>query len=911
MKTISFYFFLACFLLAGSAAKAQSLEKIYEPTGVPSTLGWQEVKLSNENPQGGEITQNVSNGALKVVSTNAANKFTQLGWYKTGIGLDRSTGYTIEIRAKVIDASKNGAFNIQGFDSEGKGFRIGIYKDYLAEQNNPLAATNVLQSGLSNDDGFHNYRIAVQPTGQATLYRDNTLIDTFPIDAFYFDNIIENGGFEDGGADITAATFPDFMISEGLINRQITTDDYYVRSGSGALFISNEGANGPTILDDNGKLKSEYDVAGARTRELPIKEGKSYNISIARKRATDPMVDGSAPEDWAWRDMGAFWNTQDGTQNGADNRNPNAMFAAAWENHWQIHNQKVTAPVDEGVTSMRFEFPTWLREEEYEWSETAFDDFYLSEDLGIAVGAETATPSFEPVFQDGYDNLIINGDFENYDINNDGTEYGWALSDINNSGSNDPMATNSLWGSYVRLQINNKSDEDMGESKGRDSWARSGTASMRYTTNDLGTNFHFVKELNANKTYRFNFWVRSVQWGERCWLNVAVGEKTDEDIIWANEIGTNDNNVWANMDVTFTTTNEKKTLHFYLSDMGGWYNVYFDDFVLYEVAPEADPHAGKTNLFPNGGFEDTDQEIDGSEYGWELASYREEGSAYSDNYPVAMNNFWGAYVRLQDVEKGKDTGKQWARSGNNSLRVSYLAERHQAQDFEGLSGDGEENDPKAWQQNLDMNYELEANATYTFEFWLKAANYPDRGRVYVANGDQVIWGGELSTKYLDWQKQTITFSTTANNHTLRMYTEFSGWFNFYLDDMALYKEDEYIVPEPNDYLFFGKSMGTQSANVEIEYVAISTEGAFSPSQAGVGFVNPTIEKNSLIASSENGVLTVKAIAAPASVSIYDVTGKLVTRFELQSTESIALPKGVYIIKSTSQGIVDTLKVVNK
>ena len=903
MRTISFYFYLVCFWLAGSTAIAQSLNPIYRATGLPSTQNWQEVKLDNANPQGGVITQNVSDGVLRLTSTNAADKFTQLGWYKTGIGLNRDNGYTIEIRAKVIDAEKNGAFNIQGFDSEGKGFRIGIYKNYLAEQNNPLAATNVLQSGLSNDDGFHNYRIAVKPSGDLTLYRDNATIGTFPIDAFYFDNIIENGGFEDGNAavggnDKSPIFYPDFMTSTGDIYRKVSTDSYYVHSGSGALFISNEGQVMPHGSDPN------YDIEGARTRELPVKEGKSYNISIARKRATDPAINQSTPDDWGWRDMGAWWNTQGGTQNGADNRNPNAMWAAAWENHWQIHNQRITVPMSEGISSLHFEFPSWLRNNTYNYVETAFDDFYFSEDYGINVGAQIAEPTSEPVFPSNFTNLIINGGFEDYDTNNDGSEYAWALSNMDEE--NTPAERNDLWGQYVRLQINDKPNDQVGGQ-----WAHSGVSSMRYSTLDQGTDFHFAKELEANKTYRFNFWIRSPHWNERCNLNVAIGNKDVEDIIWSNKVGANHNNVWANADMTFTTTNDKKTLHFYLDDQTGWFNFFLDDLVLYEVtSPEADPHAGKTNLFPNGGFENIDQEIDGSDYSWELASNR-TGDAYSDNYPVAMNDFWGAYLRIQDQAKGEDTGKLWARSGNNSLRVSYLAERHQAQAFEGKSGDGEENDPDAWQQNINMQYELEPNKTYTFVFWIRSANYPDRGRVYVANGDLVIWGGELNNRFLDWQKQTITFSTTANNHTLRMYTEFSGWFNFYLDDMALYKESQYVVPAPNDYLFFGKSMGTQSANVEIEYVAISTQGAYAPHEASVGFANPTAEKQNLIASSDNGVLTLKAIAAPASVSIYDVTGKVINQFELQSSENIALPKGVYIIKSTSQGIVETLKIVNK
>ena len=915
MRIIS-YFFLGCFALAGSAMNAQNLDKVYEGTGLPSSQSWQEVKMSSEvNPIAGTVSQNTASGVLKLQSSNAADQFTQLGWYKTGLGLNGATGYTIEIKAKVIDASKNGAFNIQGFDTDGKGFRIGIYKEFLAESTNPLAATNVLKNGMNNSDGFHTYRIAVEPSGTATLYQDKVKIETFPVSAFYFDNIIENGGFEDGNAptydgdlmlwkDHSPSFYPDFITDMGDIYRKSVEehDDYFVHTGKGSLIIDNMGAVMPRNADP------KWSKEGARTRELPVKANTDYNISIARKRAINPVY-ATDPDDWAWRDMGAFWNTQIGVQTSAgDQRDPNAMWGPAWENFWQIHNQTVTAPGN--VESIRFEFPSWQADHhgsDREYVETAFDDFYFSENFGVAVGVETAKLAINnPTlpFDDINDprNLISNGGFEDYYTNNDGSEYAWDLSDSNDNDNNHPMGSNPVWGNYVRLQINDKPGDEIGGK-----WAHSGNASMRYSTDDKGTDFNFAKELDANKTYRFNFWIRTVKWPERAWLNVAVsgakGDRNAEDILWGHEIGTNDYNFWMNIDVIFTTTAEKKTLQLYLDDKGGWYNLYLDDLVLYEVTE--DPHAGKNNLFPNGGFEDVNKEITGDSYTWALAS--EQQADWNDNYPVKQNDFWGAHVRLQDIQKGNDTGKDWARSGSKSLRVSYLGDRGPAQAYEGKAGEGEENDPIAWEQNIHMEYDLAPNKTYTLTFWIKAADWDDRGSVYVANGDLVMWGGELNRQAINWSQQTIKFSTTSRNHTLKMYTKFGSWFNFYLDDIALYEESS--SPNVNDFLFFGKSMGTQSANVEIEYVAINTTGAYAPD--GLGFNNAIADKNNLTASSNNGELTLSVLSTPASVAIYDVTGKVVAQIEVQSSKSINLPKGVYIVKSASQGVVETLKVVNK
>ena len=897
MRTSIFYTLLAWFALICMQVNAQKLTTIYSGEKNPAEEGWMELKMDETvSPAAGTVSQEIADGVLKLRSTNAADQFTQLGWYQTGLQLRLQMGYTIEIKAKVTDASKYGAFNIQGFDNMGKGFRIGIYKDYLTEWTNPLAATNVLKSGLANDDDFHIYRIAVDPSSVATLYRDGEEMGTFRLSDFYFDNLLENGGFEDGSDDFdNAAFFPDFQ-SQGSLYRidepDMTNEEKdaagfvqvnFVRTGKYALAVNNDGKveiNDPDAFDP---AKSE----GARTREIPVKPNTKYDFSFSRSR----ILERSGDHTWAWRDMGVFYDFQEGTLTGKDLRDDNAIWAGANDHYWQTHNQTITTPAEDAdrvAATMRFEFPSWHRNDDGGSDDiiTSFDDFYIKENLGLEVGSDMGRMQ-DPVFPDNFVNLIINGDFEDWETNNDGEPYEWALSDPGDDRSNHPVDFNPLWNAPVRIQRNDKTDED-----GRQ-WAHSGISSMRFSTLDNNDNktFAFEKELEAGKSYRFNFWHRNPQWGEDAWLNVKIGDK----VIWDNRLG-RDNQSWANADITFTTTNENKTLHLYLDRYCcGWYNFYLDDLVLYEIENLEDPLlAGKTNLIINGDFEDDMIDNEGNDYLWALAS---ELAGDDDNYPVAWSNVWGTYVRLQDKQKVHDTGAAWAHSGTNSLRISYLDNEGAAIDF-GL--------PEAFRTNINFVKELEPNKTYTFVFWIKTANYPDRGDLMIANGDELIWKETLSTKFINWSRQSVTFNTTDENHTLRMFTEWTGWYNFYLDDLFLYEEEAPVaLPALSTYLFFGKSMGTQSAEVDIEYVAVSNEGAFEPT--GIKTVNAA--PANIKVKSLNGELQL-SVQSPAAVQIFTVTGMRVAQLNVEKAASIALPQGIYIVKSVAGGMTETVKVIN-
>lgn len=777
---------------------AQSPVTVYSGASVPTEQGWNESKLdATVNDLAAPTTATVESGVLKLTSTNAANQFSERKWIKSDLDFNLNTGFTLEIKAKITVADKTGAFNIQGYDKTGKGFRIGILSNAVTEQTNPFAATKVLASDITNGDGFHIFRIACSPLGVAAVYRDNVLLGTFPLTTFQFDNIIENGGFED-------ADYPDFA-SNGILSR--VTDPKLKRYGNFAL-----------EMNSDGKVTNGYsNIEGAHTREIPVKPNTDYDISITRRR--------TANEPWAWRDMGAFYDFNKGciglkgiNEDGRDEaRRP--MFASVNDRVWQVHNQSITTPAD--AKTIRFEFPSWERDGNKRSVTSSFDNFTFREKVTNTVGATpNPTAGFpEVVLHEGYVNLIQNGGFEDHTINHDGSEYIWALSNEADANNNEPVALNPLWNGNVRIQKNDKPDDQLGGQ-----WARSGTSSLRFSTLGNGANnFDFTKELEAGKTYRFNFWHRNPHWNDYGWIRVKIGDQ----IIWGHQLGGR-NNVWANCDLVFTTSEANKTLHLYsTSDThGGWMNIFFDDLVLYEMAETTlvdTQIQGKTNLIANGDFEDVNLGNDGQPYTWALAS---EYSGDDDNYPVKYSEMWGSYVRLQDKQKITDTGLIWAHSGSKALRFSYLDDYGKAQAFEGLANDVL---PNAYRTNLDFKKELEPNKTYTFVFWLKTSNYGDRGRIAVANGDKLLWEEELSTKYINWTRQSITFSTTASNRTLRLFTKFTGWFNFYLDDLFLFEEDVYVpAPESdgNAYLAFGKSTGASSTDVEVEYIKVDNTGSY-------------------------------------------------------------------------------------
>lgn len=75
---------------------------------------------------------------------------------------------------------------------------------------------------------------------------------------------------------------------------------------------------------------------------------------------------------------------------------------------------------------------------------------------------------------------------------------------------------------------------------------------------------------------------------------------------------------------------------------------------------------------------------------------------------------------------------------------------------------------------------------------------------------------------------------------------------------------------------------------------------------------PAIDSNKLLnlkVYSSHGSLMLEA-ANPAEVWIYNVSGHLVQRLNVESTCSVLLPAGIYIVRSVSKGVVESVKVIN-
>lgn len=883
MKKISTILIISAFILLGWQINAQSTVTVFSGESVPTEQGWTEMKLdATINDVAAPVTVSTADGVLKFTSVNDVDQFSQIGWRKTDLEFDLNVGFTIVFKAKVIDADKTAAFNIQGFDKNGKGFRIGILKDAVTEQTNPFAATNVIADALVNDDAFHTYRLTANPAdGTIEVLRDEISLGSFPATKFQFDNIIENGGFED-------EEFPDFITRNGSLSIHSATRAY---AGQSSLLINSE-----------GKTTNTSPKEGMTTRDFPVKPNTDYEFSMSRRRAV-------YDNEWAWRDLGIYWNTQPGSvrDDAVTQNDPNVRW---WVNpfeplSWKTGTEVFNKNDNSDIKTVRFDFPSWNRDGSKTTSKVLIDNIFLREKTDLQVGSANVAHGFAPIpFHDGYVNLIQNGGFEDWEMNNDGTPYTWALSNLDNKNENLPFAANALWNSNtVRIQRNDKPDDEVTD------FARSGDGSLRFTTQgNNGNNFDFGVELEAGKTYRFNFWHRSPKWPDWGWLKVRVGE----ELIWSHEL-MGRNNRWTNCDLVFTATEENKTVHLYTTaaDHGNWWNLYLDDLVLYEI-PEGTPVdpqiAGKTNLIANGDFEDETLGNDGQPYTWALASTNADND---HNYPVAYSNVWKSVVRLQDKQKHIDTGRNWAHSGTKALRFSYLDNWGQAREFEGLSGDQY---PVSFGVNIDFKKELEPNKTYTFVFWLKAANYNDKGKLVVANGDVRLWDEELSTKYINWTRQSITFTTTFANHTLCMFTEFNGWFNFYLDDLFLFEEDTYqpeLVTTGDSYLAFGKSTGASSSDVEVEYIMLDNSGTFNPDDFFTGIESNTKEVRNIDVRTNSNTLTIN-VATPSQVTIYNVVGAQVYRFTVENNKSVQLPAGTYIVKSHSaKGQIETVKVISR
>ena len=75
-------------------------------------------------------------------------------------------------------------------------------------------------------------------------------------------------------------------------------------------------------------------------------------------------------------------------------------------------------------------------------------------------------------------------------------------------------------------------------------------------------------------------------------------------------------------------------------------------------------------------------------------------------------------------------------------------------------------------------------------------------------------------------------------------------------------------------------------------------------------VPETGKENDLRVYSVDGNVVMKA-SQPTAVWIYNLQGSLVERTDINGTQTIALPRAVYIVKSAADGVVKAVKIINR
>ncbi|MDR2627404.1 MAG: T9SS type A sorting domain-containing protein, partial [Dysgonamonadaceae bacterium] len=74
---------------------------------------------------------------------------------------------------------------------------------------------------------------------------------------------------------------------------------------------------------------------------------------------------------------------------------------------------------------------------------------------------------------------------------------------------------------------------------------------------------------------------------------------------------------------------------------------------------------------------------------------------------------------------------------------------------------------------------------------------------------------------------------------------------------------------------------------------------------------PVVKKANDLKVYSSGGLLILETRQPTSVWIYNLQGALVERIDIDATKAIALPKGLYIVKSAQHGNVSAVKVLNR
>ncbi|MDR0812235.1 MAG: hypothetical protein LBN23_08225 [Paludibacter sp.] len=594
MKTTKTLLLSVCLSVFAWQMQAQTLETVFSGTSLPTAQGWNELRFDNSMPWE-EAAQNllVAPQELTAVATatlklkaNAVNDnegfplWSQLGYYYPNVGFSAAVGYTVSFRAKISN-SANGAFSFSAVGG-GKGFRIEFDGNKLLEHGNVVDTARVLTTA-SPADAFHDYHAAVLKN-KVVIWRDGVLLGELPLQTFKLDNIIDDGGFENGQSAEAHGWWNDPNI---MGTTTVTTNPNYVHTGKYGLFV------------DKGSHKNNF---------IPVKPGAYYDMSAWGKTISYPTWDPESNR--SWRDLIGRYEPA------GDDRT--AYFIGDHLNfNWKYYEK---TNMEGGAHFSRFS-PESPANSNGNLNQMAYDDILFSERL---------TPSRIPV---GTVNLFPNGDFENPDFhyfpegdprndtvmvnpnnfrqsanayyggkeNSDETWY----SPPYNAEHNAAPFWHPFWGARVRVQYDRQTAND----EAGNHWAR-GKYSLRYFTvwgnqfmvpygtdfssgqnEDRGSNCPLKSvpiELEVGKKHTFLFSYHFARWGGDRLILVVKNGNTE---LFRRTVNSDNYNNWNDIVLEFTTDATNHALQVLTENDGNTPGVfYLDDLFLFqgELLPEAD-----------------------------------------------------------------------------------------------------------------------------------------------------------------------------------------------------------------------------------------------------------------------------------------------------------------------------------
>ncbi|GHV07758.1 hypothetical protein FACS1894160_0890 [Bacteroidia bacterium] len=981
MKTAKFYFLTSALLLGTLfGANAQTLTEIYSGSKLPTEEGWTEWRLdSSVRPEAGEVLGELKEGAVRLWA--ADGDYTQLGYYKVNQALNPETGYTVEIKAKVTDASEYGAFVVQGYTPDGNGFRLGIYKTYLAASTNPVAPKIVLAEGLDNSD-FHTYRVAVTKA-DVTVYRDGTKTGTFPVIKYIGDNLIANGGFEDFNGKTENENADEKFIGNGW-------------SVSGGLWERSQGEDGRNDAHGGsyGAYVSSKDAVGLHPtyRPIPLKPDATYDWSVWFKN--HERVQAGNPEGNGWRDFNGWFNS-------VDNGGSRQVYEHREDfNVWGFRQGNFKSAEDR--QRYIIDIPCVGDPDSYNIS--AYDEITLRERVPEA--------KFNAVLPDNFVNLIPNGDFEDEEANK---QYATCFEDPCPEWSE-------MWGARVRLQT----DRQPGNDEAGPFWARSGQNSLRYFNcfgNDVefggdffmqedgrgkNCNLNFQHELEAGKTYTFGFWYHFAQWGGD---HFTLQVKNGEDILWSKVISNADFPEWINKVFTFTTNEFSHTLKLQTVRDGGTPGlIYFDDFVLFEGEPVSvtTPEPITSFLFfgKATGTESTDVEIQKVSYSTSGA-YAPDGSKLEPTYNKYIeistpeefnnirNNLDGFYRLTADIDlSGYENFEPIGVIADDPFTGELQGDFHEISGltisreagYQGLFGyardavitkliikdaivqggvTGGQNVGILFGRGQGITVDQVAIIESTVWGWdhvgalggitesggktshisnvyieggsVNTAEHQAGGILGIAKNtllENSYFTGYVASAEVDGRDAGGIVSRTEDDNVelrgvISLASEITGGRTgqfipygnafkiadcFARDDMNI--PNEVGTKATEDQLLPLSDFKTKTLYTDIGWdfdniwkIEAGQFPVFKNTTTAIKTPSIATEQNLRVLKSASNTLLLR-VNNPATVYIYNTTGVLVNRLDVQRTANVTLPHGIYIVKSVSNKTTETIKVVN-